>query len=221
MKEFKKLVLVISMLLMTSCGLQLQIGSANINTSKTQKVKVYTTTFQTIKNLDPHHFGLHIGGDWIHCRTHGFHDLNDWTDFTYSPYFCRVTDGFLSGASWNSAWTWNRNRWSIFGYDRLGYNNQWTNSMYYGWNNYYNQGWPYYGNNVYGNRYGRNRERDRNSYYGRRTITPKRTRTITPVRTRTITPKRTRTNSTRRVIKNTKPSAIRKTTVIRSSRRRQ
>ena len=148
MKEFKKLVLVISMLLMTSCGLRLQIGSANINTSKTQKVKVYTTTFQTIKNLDPWQLGLHSGGNWFLCRTHGFHDLNDWTDFEYSPVFCRSSRGFITGTRWNSSWNWNNNIWGHNRFDRFGFAIAWhfTNFFKDPYNTNFSGGYPISGN---------------------------------------------------------------------------
>ena len=203
MKEFKKLVLIIGMLLMTSCGVTFKLGSHSYQTNR-PTVKTYTNTFDVIKNLDPHHFGLHYGGNWILCRHHGFHDLNDWSDFTYSPYSCRVNSGFIAGARWNSAWNfaspWN-NRYR---FNRYGFNDNWTNSMYYGWNNYYNQGWPYYGNNVYGNRY------RTNIYYGRRATNQSgRWESTTPVRrvnprsTRTI-----RTNTPTRVIRTNTPTKI-------------
>ena len=193
MKEFKKLVLVISMLLMTSCGLQLQIGSANINTSKTQKVKVYTTTFQTIKNLDPWQLGLHSGGNWFLCRTHGFHDLNDWTDFDYSPVFCRSSRGFIAGTRWNSSWNWNNNIWGHNRFDRFGFNNRWGNQRYYGWNNYNNQGYPYWGNNVYNGNY---RYGSRSNNLNNRWKANKPNRIINKTSTRNI-----RTNTTTRSIR--------------------
>ena len=181
MKTIKLILLTVSLLILTGCGsVRFSFNSQPIATGQQINqpvVKTYTTTHQTFANLDPWDLGLSFGGNWVHCRTHGFHDLNDWTDFSFSPYFCRPTHGFLSGSQWNSNWggmnRWNPRfnylgntpyRWSPFGYDRWGYN------MHYGWNNhgwgyngYYGNGWNNYGWNNYGwNNYGQN------NWYGRR-----------------------------------------------------
>ena len=142
-------------LLMSSCAsLDFRIATLNyaaqrqsLNVSSPIEVKTFTSNFDTFKNLDPQDLGLSFGGNWVHCRIHGFHDLNNWTDFTYNPYWCRPSDGFMRASLYNWNWGgynyWNNQiwgytpyRWSLFGYDRWGYNN-WMGNVYYGWNYQY------------------------------------------------------------------------------------
>jgi len=203
MKVFRLLVVLLTLCLISSCGsVRFSFNSQPIATGQQVNrpvVKTYTTTHQTFANLDPWDLGLSFSGNWIHCRIHGFHDLNDWTDFSFSPYFCRPSHGFLSGSQWNSNWggmnNWNPrfnylgntpHRWSPFGYDRWGYNN-WMGNVYYGNYNWY-RGVNYFPgqNNWY---------RSGNVYRGRRaTNRSGRWESTTPVR-RVNTPTRTRTNT--------------------------
>ena len=210
--NLKKLLLLLTLISITSCGITFKLGNAEYASSKSQSnIKTYTTAHQTFANLDPWDLGLSFGGNWIHCRAHGFHDLNDWTDFSYSPYWCRPSHGFLSGSQWNSNWggmnNWNPrfnyqgnmlNRWSPFGYDRWGYNN-WMGNVYYGNYNWY-RGMNYYPgqNNWY---------RGRNIYRGRRATNENgRWESTTPVR-RVNTSPRTRTNTRpTRTTPNTRPT---------------
>ena len=206
MKTINLIVLTVSLLILSACGsVRFSFNSQPIATGQQVNrpvVKTYTTTHQTFANLDPWDLGLSFGGNWVHCRTHGFHDLNDWTDFSFSPYFCRPSHGFLSGSQWNSNWggmnIWNPrfnylgntpHRWSPFGYDRWGYGgyNNWMGNVYYGNYNWY-RGVNYFPgqNNWY---------RGRNVYRGRRaTNRSGRWESTTPVR-RVNTSTRTRTNT--------------------------
>lgn len=180
-------------LLMSSCAsLDFRIATLNyaaqrqsLNVSSPIEAKKFTSNFDTFKNLDPQDLGLSFGGNWVHCRIHGFHDLNNWTDFTYNPYWCRPSDGFMRASLYNWNWGgynyWNNQiwgytpyRWSPFGYDRWGYNN-WMGNVYYGnrWNNYYI---PY--------------QWRRSNINGRRGNVSPRTRSTRVIRT---TPTRTRT----------------------------
>ena len=168
-----KKLLIIGALLLSSCGsLQFKYGALNqaahnqaLNGNPSITVKTYTTTFQTFKNLDPQDLGLSHGGSWIHCRTHGFHDLNDWTDFSYSPRWCRPSEGFTRAASWNTNWAWmHQNGWNNWNWNprhRFNYwgNNwsPWMGNVHYGYgNNYYGWGqqntW-YWSNGYYGGNY--------------------------------------------------------------------
>lgn len=188
---------ILAMLMLGCKSLDFRLGTMQVQSRYQQPVEIQTTiiktTHQVFSELDPWDLGLSFGGNWVHCRTHGFHDLNDWTDFSFSPYFCRPSHGFLSGSTWNSNWggmnQWNPrfnylgyapHRWSPFGYDRWGYNN-WMGNVYYGnrWNNYY--GW----NNNYMPYNWR-----RSNINGRRGNVSPRTRSTRVIRTR---PTRTRT----------------------------
>lgn len=180
-------------LLMSGCAsLDFRIATLNyaaqrqsLNVSSPIEAKTFTSNFDTFENLDPQDLGLSFGGNWVHCRIHGFHDLNNWTDFTYNPYWCRPSDGFMRVSLYNWNWGgynyWNNQiwgytpyRWSPFGYDRWGYNN-WMGNVYYGnrWNNYYI---PY--------------QWRRSNINGRRGNVSPRTRSTRVIRT---TPTRTRT----------------------------
>ena len=123
---------VLAMLMLGCKSLDFRLGTMQVQSRYQQPVEIQTTiiktTHQVFSELDPWDLGLSFGGNWVHCRTHGFHDLNDWTDFSFSPYFCRPSHGFLSGSRWNSNWggmnQWNPrfnylgntpNRWSPFG----------------------------------------------------------------------------------------------------------
>ena len=224
MKLIKLLVLIVSLTILSGCGsISFRFNSMNTVTAQ-QPVKTYTTLHNTIVNLDPWDLGLSFGGNWVHCRTHGFHDLNDWTDFTFSPYFCRPSHGFLSGSQWNSNWggmnNWNPrfnylgnmpNRWSPFGYDRWGYNN-WMGNVHYGYwgNRPYN--W-YRGVNYHPGQ--NNWYRGRNVYRGRRaTNRSGRWESTTPVRrVNRATPTRTRTNVTPRSTRPTRTTIPTRTNV--------
>ena len=227
MKLIKLLVLIVSLTILSGCGsISFRFNSMNTVTAQ-QPVKTYTTLHNTIVNLDPWDLGLSFGGNWVHCRTHGFHDLNDWTDFTFSPYFCRPSHGFLSGSQWNSNWggmnNWNPrfnylgnmpNRWSPFGYDRWGYRgyNNWMGNVHYGYwgNRPYN--W-YRGVNYYPGQ--NNWYRGRNVYRGRRaTNRSGRWESTTPVRrVNRATPTRTRTNVTPRSTRPTRTTIPTRTNV--------
>jgi hypothetical protein len=107
-------------------------------------------------------------------------------------------------------WVWgfsSPHRWSLFGYDRWGYNN-WMGNVHYGWNSYY--GWNGYYNDWdwrwrMNNYAWQNRYRSNTVYVnGRRgsiqtTINNSNRRTNNNVRTRTNNTTRTRTNNTVRI----------------------
>lgn len=225
-----KLLTVTALLLFTSCAnLQFKYSTYNyaarqqaLNIKTPVQVKQFSNTRQLFLNTDPSDFGLSATGNWVHCRHHGFHDLNDWTDFSFSPFFCRPSDGFMTASQWNWNWGgpnhWNNNlmwgnrfnqwgyspnRWSMFGYDRWGYSNyNWMGNVYsgWGWNNYY--GW----NNQY--RYNPNR------YYRSSNINGRRGRIINERRsTRTRSNNVIRTRPTR-----TTPNTVRPTRTIRTPR---
>ena len=169
----KKYLLILGILILSSCSsLQFRYSTLNhaahtqaVTQGNTIVVKEYSTTFQAFKNLDPQDLGLSHGGSWVHCRTHGFHDLNDWTDFSYSPYWCRPSEGFTRAASWNTNWAWMHqsgwNNWNWNPRHRFNYwgNNwsPWMGNVHYGYgNNYYGWGqqntW-YWSNGYYGGNY--------------------------------------------------------------------
>jgi hypothetical protein len=233
--NFIKIAIVyLTLIFLASCGtVRFSFNSQPITTGQQVNrpvVKTYATTHQTFANLDPWDLGLSFGGNWVHCRTHGFHDLNNWTDFSFSPYFCRPSHGFLSGSQWNSNWggmnRWNPrfnylgnmpNRWSPFGYDRWGYNN-WMGNVYYGNYNWYRgvnyfpgqNNW-YRGRNVYRGRRATNRSGRWESTTPVRRVNTRTRTNVTPRTTPTRT--RTRTNTTPREIRPTRTNIPTRTNV--------
>ena len=224
MKHILRFFLIVSL---TSCtSLQFKYNAFNyvsqrqtLNIKTPTQVKRINNTHQLFLNTNPSDFGLSNTGNWVHCRNHGFHDLNDWTDFSFSPYFCRPTQGFISASQWNWNWGgpnhWNNNlmwnnrfnqwgytphRWSLFGYDRWGYNNYAWNNPYLWYGSHFNN---YYGWNT-GYRYNSNRYNRTSIINGRRgrVINRRSTNSIrtTPIRTNNVRPNRTtptRTNNIR------------------------
>ena len=223
--KFLKIAIVyLTLIFLASCAsLDFRITTLNhigkqqsLNVSSPVETRTFTSTFDTFKNLNPEDLGLSFNGHWVHCRTHGFHDLNDWTDFTYSPRFCRPSEGFVRASNWNWNWGgpnhWNSLIWGPryqFGYwnnswspwmGNAHWNNRWSpfgspywNNVYgTGWNSWYGTGWnSWYGtgqNNWY---------RGRNIYNGRRaTNRSGRWESTTPVRrVNRTTPTRTRTRT--------------------------
>lgn len=221
-----KKLLIIGALLLSSCGsLQFKYGALNqaahnqaLNGNPSIAVKTYTTTFQTFKNLDPQDLGLSHGGSWIHCRTHGFHDLNDWTDFSYSPQWCRPSEGFTRAASWNTNWAWmHQNGWNNWMWNprhRFNYwgNNwsPWMGNVHYGYgNNYYGWGqqntW-YWSNGYYGGNYMYGRRSNMNGRRGSLLGAYSRTTTINGRAHSSMIESTKRTTKPRRVIRtNTTP----------------
>ncbi|MDA9262897.1 hypothetical protein N9P49_00450 [bacterium] len=220
----KSIAIGVLVLLVTGCSsIRLGFNSQPVQVTDVNAqypVKTYTTDFQTFKNLNPEDLGLHSTGNWIHCRHHGFHDLNDWTDFSYSPRFCRLSDGFARASAWNwnwggsnywnNNWMWNPrsqynywgNNWSPWmGNVHYGYGNNYGMGGYHGWgqqNTWYWSNGYYGGNYMYGRRSNMNGRRGSLlGVYPRATNRSGRWESTTPVR-RVNTPTRTRTNVTPR-----------------------
>ena len=220
MKNSLLVQLLISVLLLSSCAtLDFRYSALNHvahqHSLNETPVQIHTTGFQTFKNLDPRDFGLSAGGSWIHCRTHGFHDLNDWTDFSYSPYWCRPSDGFVRAAQWNTSWAWMHqsgwNNWNWNPRHRFNYwgNNwsPWMGNVHYGYgNNYYGWGqqntW-YWSNGYYGGNYMYGRRSNMNSRRGSLLGAYSRTTTINGRAHASMIESTKRTTKPRRVIRTT------------------
>ena len=228
MKNSLLVQLLISVLLLSSCAtLDFRYSALNHvahqHSLNETPVQIHTTGFQTFKNLDPRDFGLSAGGSWIHCRTHGFHDLNDWTDFSYSPYWCRPSDGFVRAAQWNTSWAWMHqsgwNNWNWNPRHRFNYwgNNwsPWMGNVHYGYgNNYYGWGqqntW-YWSNGYYGGNY----------MYGRRSNMNSRRGSLLGAYSRTTTkPRRVIRTNTTPINNNTPTRVIRTKPVINNNNTR-
>ncbi|MDC0008891.1 hypothetical protein OAE73_00860 [bacterium] len=205
---------VLAMLMLGCKSLDFRLGTMQVQSRYQQPVEIQTTiiktTHQAFSELDPWDLGLSFGGNWIHCRHHGFHDLNDWTDFSYSPYFCRPSHGFLSGSRWNSNWGgmnhWNNNwMWNPRNqYQYWGSNwSPWMGNAHYGY--YGNYGYYGWNNNYVPYQWRRSNINSRRNSFSPRTRS---TRTNTPTRVIRTTPTRTRTL----------PNNVRPTRTIRTPR---
>ena len=162
MKEFKKLVLVISMLLMTSCGVTLStLNNDPIYDSNRNVVEIIENEMQLDRKLrDDFNFRYDyaqyaksqpISFDWnnriLRNNRFNFSNRYSWNNvWNYSSYLNRdqMWDDWLWGySSMNNgmgwSYSWNNNSWS---------SNYWNSP--YGWNTYYgwNTGW----NGEYGRR---------------------------------------------------------------------
>lgn len=219
----KSIAIGILVLLVTGCSsIRLGFNSQPIpvsNVNVQYPVKTYTTDFQTFKNLNPEDLGLRSNGNWVHCRTHGFHDLNDWTDFSYSPYFCRPSQGFVQAAQWNWNWGgwnhWNNNwMWNPrHQFDYWGNNwSPWMGNVHYGY--YGNYGYYGYNNwNYVPYRWRRSNINGRRANSFRTGTSIRSTRPTRVIRnTNTVVPTNTRPrtirNSEDRVIKPTRTQTI-------------
>ena len=168
MKEFKKLVLVISMLLMTSCGVTIStLNNDPIYDSNRNVVEIIENEMQLDRKLrDDFNFRYDyaqyaksqpISFDWnnriLRNNRFNFSNRYSWNNvWNYSSYLNRdqMWDDWLWGYSsmnYGMGWSysWGSNSWS---------SNHWNSP--YGWNNYYGWGNGYgWNNNGWNNGYRR------------------------------------------------------------------
>ena len=225
MNIFKKLVLVLSLVIMSSCGASLQISTVNhdpIYDSNGNVVEVIENEMQLDRKLRNDFNFRYDYAQYAKSQPISF----DWNNrILRNNRFNRFN--FNNRYGWNNTWNyssyWNRDQmWDdwLWGYSSVNYrtgwsyswgNNLWNSNRWnspYGWNNWYGTGqnnW-YRGRNIYNGRRATNRS-------GRwESTTPvRRVNRTAPARTRTnVTPRSTRstrTNTTpKRVIRpNTTP----------------
>ena len=217
MKTLKRLTAILSLFLLTSCGVNWHVSTYNhdpiYNDDENYVVKVDTLSEFQFRNKLRTDFNFRYDfAQYALSQPRSF----DWNnrvlgrhyDSRYNSYYWNRTEmwndwvwGYTGWNSWGSP-----HRWSPFGYDRWGYN------MHYGWNNH---GWGYnnwmgnvhYGNgwnNYYGNGW---RRTNTAHIYGRRGST-----TIRNNRAHASMIESTkRTTKTRRVISTPKYTPSRKT----------
>ena len=173
MNIFKKLVLVLSLVIMSSCGASFQISTMNhdpIYDSNGNVVEVIENEMQLDRKLRNDFNFRYDYAQYAKSQPISF----DWNNrILRNNRFNRFN--FNNRYGWNNTWNyssyWNRDQmWDdwLWGYSSMNYgtgwsyswrNNSWNSNSWnspYGWNNYY--GWGNGYDNVYG----------RNSVYGRR-----------------------------------------------------
>ena len=229
MKTLKRLTVILSLFLFTSCGVNWQVATINHDPIYDDENYIVVADGVEVDVLNEFQFRNKLRTDFNFRYDFAQYAISqprsfDWNNRVlgnrysfYNPYYSRTQmwNDWVWGYNWNSP-----HRWSPFGYDRWGYNNygygigwsyswnnrRWSSNQWgnpYGWNNYY--GW----NNGFYNRY-----RGTNVAYhtGRRGNTRTNTRTInrrTVNNNRVVinTPKRDVIKNKPRVIKN-KPRVI-------------
>ena len=173
----KKLIVLLSILTLSSCGIQWKYSTLNhtghlSNVHTVNDYEVDTLTESQFRNKLRTDVGFRLDfARYALSQPRSF----DWNnrllgrqyDSRYNSYYWSRDQmwndwawGYVGWDSWGSP-----HRWSPFGYDRWGYNmhygwnnhgwgyNNWIGSGYYGWNNYYGQGWRRGSNSyIYGRR---------------------------------------------------------------------
>jgi hypothetical protein len=222
MKTILKLVSILSLVLLTSCGANWSISTFNYDPIYEDENYVVISDDIKIDTLNEFQFRNKLRTDMGFRLDFARYALSqpvsfDWNNrllgrsynYGYNSYYWNRDQmwndwawGYTGWNSWGSP-----HRWSLFGYDRWGYNN-WMGNVHYGWNSYY--GWNGYYNDWdwrwrMNNYAWQNRYRSNTVYVnGRRgsiqtTINNSNRRTNNTVRTRTNNTTRTRTNNTVRI----------------------
>ena len=183
MNIFKKLVLVLSLVIMSSCGASFQISTTNhdpIYDSNENVVEVIETEMQLDRKLrDDFNFRYDyaqyaksqpISFDWNNrvLRNNRFNRYNFNNRYSWS-------NGYYMNSYWNRDLMWDDWLW---GYSSMNYGMGWSyswnnrswSSNQWGWNGYYGYGNPYgWNNNIYGwNNYNRYRGTNVAYHRGRR-----------------------------------------------------
>lgn len=192
MKQLATLILILGGLLLGSCSAQFRLmGYDRTNQVSAQSMQSSFENYENsvkIDTLNEFQFRNRLRTDINFRLDFAKYALSQPQSFDWNNRLLgRSYDSRWNSYYWNRTQVWNDwawgytgwnswgspHRWSPFGYDRWGYGIHygWNNHGWgHGWNNYngyYNNGWPYYGNNVYNSPYwGRS-----NVYYGRRTTT--------------------------------------------------
>ena len=143
--NFKKLLLVSFLIIFNSCALSLKVGEKTYPTqnSKSSNIEVIQNE-QQLQNKLRTDFNFRYDFAQYALRQPSSFDwnnplLNNRYNF-YNPYL-GYNYFWDRNQMWNDwLWGFTPHRWSIFGYDRWGYNNYYSWNTY-GRNNYY--GWDY------------------------------------------------------------------------------
>ena len=173
MKTLKRLTVILSLFLFTSCGVNWQVATINHDPIYDDENYIVVADGVEVDILNEFQFRNKLRTDFNFRYDFAQYALSqprsfDWNnrvlgrqyDSRYNSYYWNRTqmwsDWVWGYTGWNS---WGApHRWSPFGYDRWGYNmhygwnnhgwgyNSWMGNAHYGWNTYY--GWNgYYDNN--------------------------------------------------------------------------
>jgi len=234
MKTILKLVSILSLVLLTSCGANWSISTFNYDPIYEDENYVVISDDIKIDTLSEFQFRNRLRTDFQLRYDFAQYALSQPRSFDWNNRLLGTRYNW-NNSYWGYNYYWNRtdmwhdwvwgftpHRWSPFGYDLWGYNNWmgnvhygWGWNNYYGWNSYNNWDWRmnnyvwqnrYRSNTVYVNgRRGSNQTTINNSNRRPRTNNTIRNRNNTPTTPRTIRPN----NDTRIIRTNTRNSDVR------------
>ncbi len=169
MKTIKQLLTILSLFLLTSCGVNWHVSTLNYDPIYDDENYIVVSDDVKIDTLNAFQFRNRLRTDFNFRLDFAKYAISqprsfDWNNrllgnmynwnrnnwgYSYYNYWDR-------DQMWNDwAWGFTPHRWSPFGYDRWGYNNWMGNAHWgygygygYGWNNYY--GWNGWYNNNWG-----------------------------------------------------------------------
>ena len=172
MKTLKRLTAILSLFLLTSCGVNWQVATLNHDPIYDDENYIVVSGDVEVDTLNAFQFRNKLRTDIGFRLDFARYALSqprsfDWNNRLLGRYY----DSRWNSYYWNRDQMWNDwawgytgwnswgspHRWSPFGYDRWGYNmhygwnnhgwgyNNWMGNVHYGWNNYY--GWNGYYNN--------------------------------------------------------------------------
>ena len=175
MKTIKRLTAILSLFLLTSCGVNWQVATLNHDPIYDDENYIVVSGDVEVDTLNAFQFRNKLRTDIGFRLDFARYALSqprsfDWNNRLLGRYY----DSRYNSYYWNRDQMWNDwawgytgwnswgspHRWSPFGYDRWGYNmhygwnnhgwgyNNWMGNVHYGWNNYY--GWNGYYNNNWG-----------------------------------------------------------------------
>ena len=187
MKAIKRLTLILSIFLFTSCGVNWHVSTHNHDPIYDDENYIKLADDVIVDTLSEFQFRNKLRTDIGFRLDFARYALSQPVSFDWNNRLLgRQYDSRYNSYYWNRDQMWNDwawgytgwnswgspHRWSPFGYDRWGYNMNygWNNHGWnYGWNNgFYNQGWPYWNNNVYGSPYWRSNRQNTSYINGRR-----------------------------------------------------
>ena len=160
MKTLKRLLTILSLVLLTSCGVNWHVSTLNYDPIYDDENYIVVSDEVKIDTLNEFQFRNRLRTDFRFRYDFAQYALSQPISFDWNNRLLGTRYGWNSpyyGYYWNRTQMWNDwvwgftpHRWSPFGYDRWGYNNwmgnvHWGYGYGYGWNNYY--GWNGYYNN--------------------------------------------------------------------------
>ncbi len=175
MKTIKRLLAILSLFLLISCGVNWHVSTLNYDPIYDDENYIVVSDDVKIDTLNEFQFRNKLRTDFNFRLDFAQYALSQPRSFDWNNRLLgRMYNSRYNSYYWNRDQMWNDwawgytgwnswgspHRWSPFGYDRWGYGvyygwnnhgwgyNSWMGNVHYGWNNYY--GWNGYYNNNWG-----------------------------------------------------------------------